>query len=572
MRVLRLKASKMASFDQIVPSACLIAALIITCTFPASCLALEEKIIIQPNKLSLKGAMVDNYRTEVLIIKLQTPQDIIKNSLLNVDLTNVPDNLRTKLLLTIGEVEKIAQKRFEFTLSTIVSTLPLTTVVQTDQQEIPKSFIHHSRSKRNPMRLFLSLLRLSRPVARVVPSAVKAGKYARFLKGIKYAGYAASAAAISYEIVDAAGLVPDFRYNELRAAFDEIVHNQQKDLNYYGNLTLLTMKFQEETINNIQNLRTIIVESSSHLEVFIKASMLFNDYLEQLQLSLLMLLNGKLTDFLMSDDTQRAWLESKLPTYLLTYIGTLTPTFDLKFAGYDYKDHNVFISLSVPEPGKQFQLLNFVEWEPLVKIGKECYTSPEPFYYLAYPTTMPQDVHIIEHPLIFDSRSCLNEGFILCEFDALLPAIPDLKFDKYCSEKHGHIRQKRSDSLNDSFNNTKEIQYDITGLITSTLMSLNDTHFRKPTDETQTLTQLSAMISQLDEEKIKRTKMIEDMKKRLDDSEISQRTLKLSFFISIFILMTIFPLYTLVNWWRKRRADRSRTIRQLEQELRTIED
>ncbi|UHK03304.1 MAG: hypothetical protein GuXV1_gp3 [Guiyang xinmovirus 1] len=486
----------------------------------------SPEVIITPEKNPVRGALIDGYSKELMIIHLPSPADMIKEALTPFQFQEMPESEELSLRLILGSVEKESMKRFNGLVEELSELIPVEIPIE-EEPKIPITLRHQTRTKRSPIRAFMTLLRVMRPVTRVVPAGARMSRYAKFLKAVKYTGYAASAAVISFEIADAFGLVPDARYEALKEAMLALQENREKDLDFMGNMTLITLTSQEKTLSQVSRLRETILNSKTSMELYLKGVNSFNQYISQLQFSLLLLNQGHISSSLLSIDNQRMWLENKLPTPLLRYIGTITPTFKVRLAGFDEKNNNIFISIDVPNPDTGYQLLNFVQWEPFLKIGDDCYTSSIPFVYIAYKPILNSDAVTIRDPLILNPDSCLNDGFILCETDSLLTQIPYLFKNYICKQntERQYIRGRRSVEKNYFDVNIKP-NYNISKIVKDSMMQTNSFH-----DQTN-LTEYRALIEELRKMRDNNTKQTRLLKEKLEENEQHDKYLKLAYIIS----------------------------------------
>lgn len=232
----------------------------------------------------------------------------------------------------MGNLEKNYQARFLDTLDMYAQTIATNQPIDTgSKQNHVMDISHLTRKKRNPLRFFLSLLRFARPATSVAKSVgnvgraarviSKASKYSKFLKAIKWTSIGLSVASIPFDIAQAFGVF-DFRYTELSNELIRMNENRGKDLQVMGNITLVTLQLNNMIMNLQDDLGSIISEAQTLSEISLFGSVIFNSYITTLQTSMSLLLTGRLPQTLLSLDNQRNWIEKKIPSPLLSSIGS----------------------------------------------------------------------------------------------------------------------------------------------------------------------------------------------------------------------------------------------------------
>lgn len=346
----------------------------------------------------MRGAMVDQYDRQVLIIRLKSPSDVLKDSIAKMDKQKMRDQDYQEILRVLGNIELHFQKQFKDSLAfqseLIASPYPIRDE-SGNGKIIDISGLH--RQKRQIWRALFSFLRLARPAARV---AGKLTKYGKFLKVIKYGGYAASAAVFAYELADIFGAVPDHKYNELTQQLAIMHDNRLEDLKVMRNITLLSINSQNSIKDLTIEVDQALGQARDRTELSILVSQIFSSYLQQLTTGLMLLMNGKIPSFFLSLETQIRWLETKLPGILVNEISSITPHLSVTLKGIDSENNQLIILVEVPKLTSSFQILNFVEWEPEVISNKTCYTSPRRRLFLAFPPGL--ETNEIKSPLLIE--------------------------------------------------------------------------------------------------------------------------------------------------------------------------
>ncbi|KAJ8720996.1 hypothetical protein PYW08_006461 [Mythimna loreyi] len=264
------------------------------------------------------GALVDSYDKKLIVLKLKSPEDVVKDVLGRLDFAKMGTGLTSEIKKTLGGIEVHYQKQFIEILGTyqelIVTPYPVELQNQGNGQLLDITGLR--RQKRSWWRVIMAFLRAVRPVAR---NAGKLTKYGKFIKGLKYAGYAASAGVFAYEIAEVFGAVPDLKYQEVTRQLNELHDGRVKDLEVLKNITLITVN----TNNNMRDIgvevSNVLSEAHDRFEIMIKVSQVFGSYMQQLSNSLLLLLQGNIPSNLISLELQRDWLERQLPSPLLNH-------------------------------------------------------------------------------------------------------------------------------------------------------------------------------------------------------------------------------------------------------------
>ena len=270
-----------------------------------------------------RGALVDSYSSDALIIKFKSPSDVIKDVIRNIDTKQMGKTVTDQLLTTLGNIETHYQKQFKDLLSTyqelIVTPYPYEGS-KGNSQLLDITTLR--RTKRSWWRAIMAFARAVRPVAR---NAGKLTKYGKFMKGLKYTGYAVSAGVFAYEMADIFGAIPDVKYNEVTRQLKELHEGRVQDLLIMKNITLMTVNNNNLIKDLSLEISEAISDSHDRFEINIRVSQIFGSYIQQLMMGLSLIFQGKLPSSIVSLELQRTWLEGKLPSPLLNDISSITP-------------------------------------------------------------------------------------------------------------------------------------------------------------------------------------------------------------------------------------------------------
>lgn len=496
----------------------------------------------------LKGALVDEYSQQVLIIKIKSPSDVIKDVISRLDQRAMGSNLANSLLRTLGSIELHYQEQFTSTLS-LYQELIATPYPISEEEGNGKILDLTSlrRIKRNPLRIIMAFLRMIRPVAR---TAGKLTKYGKFMKTMKYAGYAATAGVFTYELADIFGAIPDVKYEELTRQLSELHALRTDDLIIMRNITLMSISANENIQDLTKEINSVLVESNDKFEIMIRTSQVFGSYINQLSSGLALLMQGKLPSTLIPLEKQRIWLEAKLPSPLLSDIGSITPHLKIQLKAVDEENGQLVLTVEVPKTGARFQILNYLKWEPKIIINETCYTSPRNDLYLAYP---PSSSDEIRQPLLIDPSSCLTEGYILCESDSILEQIAGLGQNRICT-KSVRMNSRSKREMDDLFLEAREPTYDISKIVLNSFKTVDAvSENRKKLEE----------LTELLEQRIKESKIIsEQSREKLKDAEKEHHVLKMLVIFSIPVcflcLVSILSLIWKLNKKRLEKLEKRR--------------
>ncbi|CAG9558013.1 unnamed protein product [Danaus chrysippus] len=432
------------------------------------------------------------------------------------------------LRLTFGSLETHYQKQFKEVLSVhqelIATPYPLETS-EGNGRLIDIS--RYGRSKRNLWMRLLTFLRSVRPVARM---AGKLTRYGKFMKGIKYAGYAASTAVFAYEMADVFGAIPDKKYEEVSRQLEELHSSRTKDLFIMKNITLFTTGLHDSIRDVTSQINQVISESYDKYEMYVKGSQILNSYIQQVNINLILIRLGGIPSNVITIENQRIWLENKLPSLLLPDIGTITPHLKTTLKAIDEEKNQVILYVEVPTLGTDFQLLNFVRWEPELMVNKVCYSSPRKELYLAFKRDIGDGM--IEDPLLVDPESCLISGFILCESDALLDTIPQLHENRICSQRKLKEKRRVRRSSVDLFDMAQHPTYDLSEIVQKTLNK--DQKIKEAGDS---ITSLNKIIDQLIDESKKNTV---NSKILLEQASRDDKVIKALYIIGTLVILLSF--------------------------------
>ncbi|KPJ12189.1 hypothetical protein RR48_01601 [Papilio machaon] len=448
-------------------------------------------IVIENSAPILRGALVDQYTGQALIIKIKSPSEIIKDSLSLIAFDRMDSQIAQDLRLTFGNLETHYQKQFKEVLSIhqelIATPYPLE-VSEGNGRLIDIS--KYSRSKRSVWWRMLNFLRSVRPAARI---AGKLTRYGKFMKGAKYAGYAASAAVFTYEMADIFGALPDKKYEEVSRQLEEIHAARTTDLIVMKNITIFTTGLHESIRDTTSQLNRVVSESYDKYEMYVKSSQILNSYIQQINIDLILIRLGGIPSNIITIENQRVWLERKLPSLLLSDISTITPHLRTTLKAIDEEKNQIVLYVEIPTLGTDFQLLNFVRWEPELVIEETCYSSPRKELYFAFRRDVGDGV--IEDPLLIDPESCLTSGFILCESDAILETIPQLSENRICTQRRLKNKRRNKRSSANLFDMAQHPTYDLSQIVQKTF---NKEH--KIEQAGDSITSISKIIDQLIEE------------------------------------------------------------------------
>lgn len=347
---------------------------------------------------------------------------MLHDALATVDREKTPQAVYNSLARQFGYLEKIYQQQYTSILSTFQQLIITPYPTQISEERKTFDMTHLSRPKRNPLRVVMAFLRAIRPVARVGGQLTKYGK---FIKTLKYTGYAVSAGVFAYEMADIFGAIPDQKYHELTQQIQTLYEKREEDLKVLDKISLVTMSLNEQIRDTTDEFKRLITDVETITEIKIRGSHLLTNYLSQLTFSLMILLQGKIPPFIMSLETQRNWLEQKISSGLLLYISSISPHLVTSLKAIDETNGQLVIKVTIPQPETRFQLLHYVKWEPKLWIKSKCYSSSVPYLYLAYPSSKSSDI-VVKNPMLLDPQSCMQEGFLMCESDSLLKQIPGL--------------------------------------------------------------------------------------------------------------------------------------------------
>ncbi|UHK03221.1 MAG: hypothetical protein FZCXV1_gp3 [Hangzhou zicrona caerulea xinmovirus 1] len=413
----------------------------------------------------IRGAIVDSYSKQVLIIRLASPSDLITDVIKRIDFEKMDRANELALRRMYGELETHYQASFRSMLrmyqEIITTPYPMR---QDPTHNTILDLTSLNRSRRNLLLRFISFLRVVRPISSTVS---KISKYRKFMNVLKYTGYASSTAVFAYELADIFGAIPDKRYIEVTRQLKELHEKRVEDLLIIGNISLFATTLSREVKEAAVELSYILSSAQDRSEIHIKSSQVLQSYTQQTATALMLALIGKIPSSLVSLDNQRAWLEQKLPSDLLQDISSITPHLETKIKNIDEDSYQVVFTVEIPNPEARFQPLNFVSWEPELIINGSCYTSPRRELYLAFPRSANKE--IIRSPLLVDPDSCLTDGFLLCESDSILDQIPNLSLNNICTQNlkfEGRYKRATDFSM---FDAAITPAYNLSSLITKTL-------------------------------------------------------------------------------------------------------
>lgn len=152
---------------------------------------------------------------------------MLHDALATVDREKTPQAVYNSLARQFGYLEKIYQQQYTSILSTFQQLIITPYPTQISEERKTFDMTHLSRPKRNPLRVVMAFLRAIRPVARVGGQLTKYGK---FIKTLKYTGYAVSAGVFAYEMADIFGAIPDQKYHELTQQIQTLYEKREEDL------------------------------------------------------------------------------------------------------------------------------------------------------------------------------------------------------------------------------------------------------------------------------------------------------------------------------------------------------
>lgn len=234
----------------------------------------KEQILVETKAPIIRGALIDDYTDEALVIKLTPPERMINDALQTVDRSKTPVSIYNSLVLQFGYLEKIYQRQYNDVLESFQQMI--VTSYPTKQLGERKTFdmTHLSRTKRSPLRALVAFLRAVRPVARV---RGKLTKYGKFIKTMKYAGYVSSAGVLAYEMADIFGAIPDQKYNEITRQIQTLYDKREEDLNVMEKISLVTMSLNDQIRDTTSEFKKLISEVDTLTEIKIRGSHLLTN-------------------------------------------------------------------------------------------------------------------------------------------------------------------------------------------------------------------------------------------------------------------------------------------------------
>lgn len=110
----------------------------------------NDPILVETHSPIIKGALIDDYTDEALIIKLTPPDRMLHDALMTVDRERTPATTYNSLVAQFGYLEKIYQQQYTDILEAFQQLI--VTPYPTKQLEERKTFdiTHLSRQKRSP--------------------------------------------------------------------------------------------------------------------------------------------------------------------------------------------------------------------------------------------------------------------------------------------------------------------------------------------------------------------------------------------------------------------------------------